>query len=27
LYQEKRGFTPWSTYNSGKYREFLASAP
>ena len=25
LYQEKHGFTPWSTYNSGKYREFLAS--
>jgi hypothetical protein len=25
LYQEKRGFTPWSTYTSGKYREFLAS--
>jgi hypothetical protein len=24
LYQEKRGFTPWSTYDSGKYREFLA---
>ncbi len=23
LYQEKRGFTPWSTYNSGKYRQFL----
>jgi hypothetical protein len=25
LYQEKRGFTPWSTYNSGKYRQFLES--
>jgi len=25
LYQEKHGFTPWSTYTSGKYREFLAS--
>ncbi len=25
LYQEKKGFTPWSTYNSGKYRQFLAS--
>jgi hypothetical protein len=25
LYQEKRGFTPWSTYNSGRYRQFLAS--
>ena len=24
LYQEKRGFNPWSTYNSGKYRQFLA---
>jgi hypothetical protein len=23
LYQEQRGFTPWSTYNSGKYRKFL----
>ena len=23
LFQEKRGFTPWSTYNSGKYRQFL----
>jgi hypothetical protein len=23
LYQESRGFTPWSTYNSGKYRAFL----
>jgi hypothetical protein len=25
LYQEKHGFTPWSTYNSGKYRQFLKS--
>lgn len=25
LYQEKGGFTPWSTYKSGKYRQFLAS--
>ena len=25
LYQEKGGFTPWSTYNSGKYRKFLES--
>ena len=25
LYLEKHGFTPWSTYNSGKYREFLVS--
>jgi hypothetical protein len=25
LYQEKHGFTPWSTYTSGKYREFLSS--
>jgi hypothetical protein len=24
LYQEKGGFTPWSTYNSGRYRQFLA---
>ncbi len=23
LYQEQGGFTPWSTYNSGKYRQFL----
>lgn len=23
LYLEKRGFTPWSTYNSGIYRRFL----
>lgn len=23
LYVEKGGFTPWSTYNSGKYRQFL----
>jgi hypothetical protein len=23
LYVEKRGFTPWSTYNSGAYRRFL----
>jgi hypothetical protein len=25
LYEEKHGFTPWSTYNSGRYRQFLAS--
>lgn len=25
LYREKNGFTPWSTYNSGKYRQFFAS--
>lgn len=25
LYQEKHGFSPWSTYNSGKYRQFLRS--
>lgn len=23
LYQEKHGFTPWSTYNDGRYRQFL----
>jgi hypothetical protein len=23
LFQEKGGFTPWSTYNSDKYRQFL----
>jgi hypothetical protein len=23
LFQESRGFTPWSTYNSGRYRQFL----
>jgi hypothetical protein len=23
LFQEKHGFTPWSTYNSGKYRQFM----
>ena len=23
LYVEKGGFTPWATYNSGKYRQFL----
>lgn len=23
LYEEKQGFTPWSTYNSGAYRKFL----
>jgi hypothetical protein len=23
LFQEKHGFSPWSTYNSGKYRRFL----
>jgi hypothetical protein len=25
LYQERHGFTPWSTYNSGRYRQFLKS--
>jgi hypothetical protein len=25
LYREKRGFNPWSTYNTGKYRQFLQS--
>lgn len=25
LYLEKHGFTPWSTYNNGKYRQFLTS--
>jgi hypothetical protein len=25
LFQEKRGFTAWSTYNSGKYRHFMES--
>jgi hypothetical protein len=23
LYEERHGFTPWSTYNSGLYRKFL----
>ncbi len=23
LYREKRGFTPWSTFNNGEYREFM----
>jgi hypothetical protein len=23
LYVERRGFTPWSTYNNGRYRQFL----
>lgn len=23
LYQEKHGFTPWSTFNNGAYRKFL----
>ena len=23
LFQEEGGFTPWSTYNSGRYRQFL----
>ena len=23
LYREKGGFTPWSTFNSGKYRQFM----
>jgi hypothetical protein len=25
LFQEKRSFTAWSTYNSGKYRQFMES--
>jgi hypothetical protein len=25
LFQEKHGFTPWSTFNNGRYRQFLAS--
>lgn len=25
LFQEKHGFTPWSTFNSGKYRQFIES--
>ena len=25
LYQEKKSFAPWSTYNNGKYRQFLTS--
>jgi hypothetical protein len=25
LYRERGGFTPWSTYNSGLYRKFIAS--
>ena len=25
LYQEQHGFTPWSTFNSGKYRQFIES--
>ena len=25
LYQEEHGFTPWSTYKNGKYRQFLKS--
>jgi hypothetical protein len=25
LFQEKRGFTAWSTYNSGRYRQFMES--
>jgi hypothetical protein len=25
LYQEKHGFTPWSTYKNGRYRQFLKS--
>jgi hypothetical protein len=25
LYQERGGFTPWSTYNSGLYRKFTRS--
>jgi hypothetical protein len=23
LYMERQGFTPWSTYTSGRYRQFL----
>lgn len=23
LYEERGGFTPWSTYNSGRYRQFI----
>ena len=23
LYREKGGFTPWSTYNNGRYRQFM----
>src|SRR5438046_10112054 len=23
LYREKRGFTPWSTFNNGEYRQFM----
>ncbi|HEY3838139.1 MAG TPA: hypothetical protein VGL72_16280 [Bryobacteraceae bacterium] len=25
LFQESHGFTPWSTYNNGRYRQFLRS--
>jgi hypothetical protein len=25
LFEEKHGFTAWSTYNSGKYRQFTES--
>jgi hypothetical protein len=25
LFQEKHGFAAWSTYNSGKYRQFMGS--
>jgi hypothetical protein len=25
LYRERGGFTPWSTYNSGRYRSFLGA--
>ena len=25
LYRERGGFTPWSTYNSGLYRKFIAA--
>jgi hypothetical protein len=24
LFQESQGFTPWSTYNSGRYRQYLS---
>jgi hypothetical protein len=25
LYRERGGFTPWSTYNSGRYRQFIGA--
>jgi hypothetical protein len=24
LFQESKGFTPWSTYNSGRYRQYMS---